>query len=290
MRKFLIQLFLFIVFFTVFFALLNALFLGIIVSTDLDFKKRLETVKFENPDYELLVLGASTAFDAFDTELLTLNRIKSYNLALGGNSIKTSYVQLTEYLVRSSKMPQYVILGLNSYEERFDNDNIHPIVEVTMKDHKFSINDAPILKFKWLGFEFLKKMVSSKHRQARLSYGQLKFQKIIPDDTDYGEPSFNLDKFHSAIWIEEIAKLCHENNIDFIMVEQPGYRRTQNTSEIGPHYILFDNGYTAPLYNFNNRNFCLIFNSEKDWIGNSHLNEFGAAKFTQELIKIIQFD
>lgn len=288
MKKFLLESFYFAVFFVVFFILINTFYSVIIVSTDWDFRKRLETLKFDNPDYELLVLGASTAFDAVDAELLTLNGIKSYNLALGGNTIRTSYVQLDEYLTKYSKKPQFVLLGLNSYEEEFNKDYIHPIVEVTMSNHDFSLDDVPILKFKWLGFEFLKKVASSKHRKAKLSDGQLKFKKIVPDYTDYIGSYLDLKKFESATWIREIAKLCTKKGIELILLEQPGYRKTQNLSDIGPYVIQFDNGYSASLYNFNNRDFCKIFDPEEDWIGNSHLNEFGAAKFTKELIGVIR--
>jgi hypothetical protein len=68
----------------------------------------------------------------------------------------------------------------------------------------------------------------------------------------------------------------------------PGYKETQNLSEIGPHLLNFNNGCSANLYNLDSKDFCTIFDSEKDWIGNSHLNEFGATKFTKELINIIK--
>lgn len=67
----------------------------------------------------------------------------------------------------------------------------------------------------------------------------------------------------------------------------PGYRETQNQSEVGPYILKFDNGYSATLYNFRSRVFCEIFDAEKDWIGNSHLNQYGAAKFTKEIIGIL---
>lgn len=288
MRKFVIESLFFILFFSFFAIVINILYLGIIGSTDWEFRKRLEELKFENPDFELLVLGASTALDAIDTELLTSKGIKSYNLALGGNTIRTSYVQLNEYLSKCSKKPQYILLGLNSYGEKFNRDDIHPIVEFTMRGHVYSFNDIPILKFKWLGFEFFKKIISSKHRKAKLSYGQLKFQKVVPDDTNYDESFLNIKEFESARWIGEIAKLCNKKGIELMLLEQPGYKKTQNISSVGPYTLTFDNGYSACLYNFNSQDFCVIFDANKDWIGNSHLNEFGAIKFTKELIKIIK--
>ena len=290
MRTFLKQLFYFIVFSIAFFVLINVLYMTVIVSTDWDFKKRLESIKFDDPDFELLALGSSTAFDAIDTELLTLNGVKSYNLAMGGNSVRSSYFQLKEYLSIYTGKPRFILLCLSSYGEDFTLEDVHPIVEVTSVNHKYSLEDVPILKFKWLGFEFLKKIVSIQHRRAKLSYGQLKFQKIIFDDTDYEKKYLDIKKFESAGWIREIAKLCTQNEMELIIIEQPGYKHTQNLSDIGPYILNFNNGYSAPLYNFNNQDFCRIFDAERDWIGNSHLNEFGAVKLTKELIKFVKFN
>jgi hypothetical protein len=216
-----------------------------------------------------------------------LKGIKSYNFALGGSSIRTSFIQLNEYLNKCSKRPQYVVLGINSKQESFNDEGILPIVEVTMKNHKYSLKDVPILKFKWLGFEFLKKIVSKNHRKATLSYGQLKFQKTISDKTNFLESYLDTMKIGSLHWIGEIAKLCNQNGIELLILELPGYKVTQNLTKIGPHMIHFNNGYSAKLYNFNSKNFCTIFDSNIDWIGNSHLNEFGATKFTKELINTI---
>jgi hypothetical protein len=288
MTKFVIRSFYFTLFFGIFFVLINVIYLGIIASTDWDFIKRLESLKFNNSDYKLVVLGASISSDAFDTELLTTNGIKSYNLAIGGSSIRTNYVQLNEYLTICSKRPQYIVLGINTKLESFDDEGIHPIVEVTMKDHKYSLKDTPILKFKWLGFEFLKKIVSKNHREAKLSYGQIKFEKTNPDKTNFHESSLDTLKIISSYWIGELARLCNENGMALLILEMPGYKETQNLSEIGPHILHFNNGVSANLYNFNSKDFCSIFDSESDWIGNSHLNEFGAKKFTKELINILE--
>ena len=194
----------------------------------------------DGPDYDLLVLGASGAMDAVDTEMLTENKIKSYNLAMDGNTIRTCYIQLSEYLTKCAKMPGYVVLGVNSVNESFTNAGIQPIVDVTMKDHRFCLKDVPILRFKWLAFEFLKKIVSKTHRDAELCYGQLKFQKIIIDNTNYNKIYLNISKFESSVWMGEIAKLCDQNGIEFIILELPGYKEIQNLSEIGPYKLSFE--------------------------------------------------
>ena len=289
MKNFAGRLSLFGLFFIVFFILINFIFLGTIALTDWDFKKRLESIKFENPDFELLVLGDSYAEYGIDTELLTSWGIKSYNLALVGNSVRSSYVQLKEYLERYPVKPYYVILAVNSYVDQFDDGvRIEPIVEFTLDDHIPDAKDVPISKFRWLGVEILKKIISSKHRTARLSYGQIKWGKNTPDDTRFHDIYINIQKYESSNWIGEIAKICHLTGIKLIIVDIPGMRETQNLSEIGPYTLSFNNGYSGVLYNYNSYEFSSVFDADKDWIGQSHLNEIGAVKFTTELKKIIQ--
>jgi hypothetical protein len=287
MNKFIKDSLFFVLFFAIFFALVNIFYLGLLVSVDEGFKKRLQSLKFDNPDFELLVLGTSFAEYGIDTEYLTTHGIKSFNLALAGNSFETSYIQLKEYLIQYTQRPEYVLLVLNSFKEPTDSEIIEPVIEATMLDYKYGLKDVPVLRFTWLGTEMIKKVLSRKHRKARLSYGQVKFEKSNPDNTDYYNNILNLELIEVRSWGGEIAKLCDKNGIRFMVIEIPGFKETQNISEIGPHELHFDNGHSATLYNFNSQEFCKIFDSKKDWIGRSHLNEFGATKFTKELLRLI---
>ncbi len=287
MKRFVKKILFFSSFFCVLFILYNTLFLGILLLTDWDFKKRLESLNFVNPDFELLVLGSSLPEYGIDTEFLTEHLMKSYNLALHGNPLKTSYVQLNEYLVRYPKKPKYVILGLNSFLDEH-TDYIHPVVDLTMESHEFVLNDIPIISLRWFGVEFIKKILSSGHRKTKLSFGQVKSPRVNSDKTDYDILNLDLKEFESSYWIGEIAKLCTQNGIEFIIVEMPGVKGKQNITEIGPHTINFVNGYSALLYNLNNQEFCSFIDENKDWVGLSHLNETGALKLTIELLKILE--
>jgi hypothetical protein len=287
MKKFVRKAIFFISFFALFSIVINSIFLGIIALTDWDFVKRIESLRFDDPDYELLALGTSLSEYGIDTELLTANGIKSFNLSMVGSSVKTNYVQLNEYLSKYSKRPRYVLLALNSKLEQFDQDGIQPVVEFTMKGHRYNMKDVPISKFRWAGMELLKKAIRSQYRKTYVACGQKKSIRIEPDNSKYNELYLNVQKYESAKWIGEIAKTCSENGIEFIVVEIPGIRETQNLSGSDPYKLIFRNGYSATLYNFNSQEFCKIFDTGKDWSGMSHFNKFGAAKFTQELSSIL---
>ena len=245
------------------FAVVNALYLALLFWTDISFIKRCESMHFNDPDYELLVIGNSLATDAFDTELLTHKGLSSYNLAIPGSSVKTNYIQLKEYLLKYSKTPKYVILGMGTYTGTFEDETIHPIVEYTSQGYTYKISDIPMMKFRWLAIELLKKMVSSSQRNVKVSSGQFKFRKVRTDKTHYKNNTFQIDKYGKSHNIQKIAALCKENKIELILIELPGFKKVQNINETGPNLITYPDGSTATLYNLNNIQFGKALDSEK---------------------------
>ena len=284
MKIFIRKILWFVLFFVLLNIIINGVFLALIAFTDWDFEKRHESLNFDNPNFEVLVLGTSLAEYGIDTELLTENDIVSYNLAFVGSSIKTNYIQLDEYLSRYQTKPRYVLLGLNAFLENFKNDGIQPVVEFTMSGHKYGIKDLPISKFNWAGMELLKKLVKTKYRQTYLSFGQKKCAYNVPDQSCSSSKVIDLEKYSSAKWIGEISQLCAKHEVELILIEMPGIKETQNISPLGPYDITFNEGGQAVLYNFNNSGFCSIIDDETDWAGLSHFNRFGAEKFTRELL------
>jgi hypothetical protein len=288
MRKFVNKAIFFLLFFIGLSVLINSLYLLLITKTDWNFAKRIESIRWEDPDFELLALGTSLGDYGLDAELLTKEGIKSFNLALVGGSIQTSYVQLKEYLEKYEQDPRYVLLFVNAHLEEFNQDGIQPLVEFTMKGQKIDLKDVPISKFQWQTHELFKKALSPSYRSGYTSYGQTRRNSVTPDMSEYQDLEFDLEKYQSAIWIGEMATLCNERGIEFIVIDIPGIRETQNISEIGPYDLRLDNGQKAVLYNLNSREFCKFIDTEKDWSGMSHFNEYGAAKFTTELLKILR--
>jgi hypothetical protein len=288
MKKFAKKVLFFLLYFIVLSILINTVFLVIITRTDWNFSKRIESIRWEDPDFELLALGTSLADYGVDAELLTEEGIKSFNLALVGGSIQTSYVQLEEYLTNYKKDPRYVILLVNAYLEEFNQDGIQPIVEFTMKGQKIDLKDVPISKFQWQTHELMKKALSSNYRSGYTSYGQTRRSSVSPDHSDYQNLTFDIKKYESAIYIEKMAELCNDREIEFIVIDIPGVKETQNISEIGPYDLRFESGHSAILYNLNSQEFCEFIDIQKDWSGMSHFNETGAAKFTRELLHLIR--
>lgn len=270
--------------------MLNALYLCACIFWDWSFSKRIEALTLSSPTYQYIILGNSLAMDGIDPEILASNSKSAYNLAIGGSSLKTNLIQLEDYLKIAKENPKVVILALGSYINDFQRQEINPVVEFTMEGHHYGLKDLPMIKFRWLVYELIKKVIDPDHRNAKLYQGQLRIGRTVNDDSKYASPlnALPINDYINSEYIKKIADRCRASNIHLVLIEMPGFKRTQNQTDIGPHKISLDDKAPIYLYNLNNIEFASKFDSEKDWLGNSHLNEFGAVKFTTYLKEIIK--
>ena len=267
----------------------NILYIQFLKHYDYGFKKTYAIAKMENQDYDCIFLGNSVAYDGLDTGYLTKKGLSSYNFALGGENLQSSYIQLDTYLKKNNK-PKVVIYGLSP--GNYDGSNlpkkIHPSVAYNYGlIDKFTVRSIPVIKFQWLAIEPVKKLFSKDHREARVVKGQLRTRKIIPDNTRYKEnlkKTIRIDDFDGAVYLFKMDSICSINNIPFFALGMPGYRSTQNEIPEGLQILKYGIDKNLHFINLNNREFCFkTFDYNKDWLGNSHLNEYGARKFTKYL-------
>jgi hypothetical protein len=262
------------------FGVTNLLYLYLLQYTDWDFKKRLEARSLSNPSFEMLIIGNSFAMDGFDAELITKRGITAYNLAISGASLRTNIIQLEEYLKTYPIKPKCVILGVGSYFNYFESDNIHPIVDFTLENKKYRITDLPLLKFKWLFKEVLKKIVSKSHRDAKLVLGQLRTMKTVPDTSKYNYSNkLPIADFFTNKYIASILQMCNSSNIKLFIVEMPGFKNVRHNKTESSLIIdtVSKNGIVIDLNTIEDAK---VLVDNEDWIGNSHLNFMGAKKFT----------
>lgn len=268
--------------------LVNFGYLLFIQATDWNFSKRIEALNLVNPKYDVLVFGNSLAMDGVDAEYLSRNGFNTYNTALGGSSLKTNYIQLKEYLSNYEYKPKIIILGLGTYLNNFESEDVNPIVDYTRQGKKFTVQDIPLLKFRWLFKEQLKKIVSKSHREAYLKKGQLRFKKKVSDKSEIIEKQFfPLDKYLSSEILKSIINLCTENNIKLVILEMPGFKKTRH-EKFSDCIIIDPKAQNGFLFDFNYYEFGNNFDDNRDWIGNSHLNEYGARKFTKHIISVLE--
>ena len=284
MKKLIYKILLFVVIVVVF----NIVYLQYLKKYDTEVSKALLISKMKNKDFDCVILGHSIPLDGIDTEYLTNKGISSYNFALGGANIEASYIQLLNYL--KFNKTKCVILGLSPGRnyKTFTPPPMHPAIEYAYnKTDYFSLMSIPVVKFQWRAIEVIKKMLSKDHREAKIVLGQLRTAKTIPDHSRYKEQpkkNINIDDFKNAKYLFKIDSLCKSNNIPFIALGMPGYKSTQNEFKLGMHELKYTNGNKLYYINMNNKEFCAkTFDTNKDWLGNSHLNEYGARKFTEYL-------
>jgi len=287
MRRFLYK----VVLFGIFFILVNYFYLEVLKRYDWNISKVVESLKLEDENLETIFFGASLVLDGIDIDYLLENDLQSHNFGIGGASIRTSYIQLKQYL-KKNKKPKLVVLGVGSLSKSYKSYKreffIHPTVEYFYFKKKFVVDNIPMVKFRGQALENLKKIVSKDHRDAKLVSGQLKIKKKVPDRTQYKsdlKDKIHISDYEGASHLFKMDSICKLNNIDFIVIEMPGYKKTQNDIPVGPH-ILKDSIHKITLYNLNNRELCsTLFDSKNDWLGNSHLNQYGARKLTKYIFE-----
>ncbi len=285
MKKFFVKLILF----SVCFILSNIVYLELLKNFDWSFSKLIEIDAFKEKDYDYLILGNSLALDGFDMKILRDKNIHSFNLAIAGASIKSNYLQLENYL-KNNKAPKHIIQGLSSHRNtNFDNEVVHPIVDYLYGKSKLNYKQIPMIKFKWLAAELLKKLVSKDHRSAEIFNGQFRTKKTIPDQSNHRfkmETIIKTEKYSNSKYLGKIDSICLEHHINLINIEMPGRKDTQNDAPIGPYQYTNRFGIKRSVYNLNSKEFCQIFDSNTDWLGDSHLNLSGSQKFTNTLFVI----
>lgn len=252
--------------------------------------KSIEASKMKNESFSCIVLGNSMAMDGIDTQFLTNKGIDSYNMAIGGANLYTSYFQLENYLLNNNK-PKIVLLGLGSslkdYSKKTDKTpKLQPITSYVYGQDKLSFESLPLVKFKWIATETLKKIISKNHREARIVLGQLRIKRTVKDNSKYLsclKRELNIDDYVGTKYFFKIDSICRVEKIKLQVFEMPGFKNTQNDIPIESHLIKSTKE-DIKLLNFNNRKLCAeLFIDDKDWLGNSHLNKYGAEKFTKYL-------
>jgi MFS superfamily sulfate permease-like transporter len=242
---------------------------------------------FKNSKYDLLFFGNSLVLDGVDTEYLNEVGLASFNFAISGSSVETNIIQLEEYLKKNNK-PKLIIYGLSSCIGKINkSDNIHPLVKFP---NHLEFNDLtfPLSFFRWKIIELAKFLVSENHRNAYLSFGQLKISKKVKDTTRvFQHNKFSLEKIGNTDNLEKFSKLCKKENIRIVFVDMPGYKNTRyDISDLNDSVGRF-NLFDFPLIQFNTTEFGIQFDENNDWLGNSHLNKYGALKFTKSLLKVL---
>lgn len=261
---------------------LNLIYLFILVCFSPEFKKIYEISKFQNQNFEILVLGNSMALDGIDAGYLTQNGMGTYNLSVAGGHVSTSLLILEDYLKRNQK-PNMVILGLSSAIGKSYLNPVpykNPEVEFFYHpDFLRNFTNPPLLNFQWLAVDILKILISKDHRNAKMIQGQWQTQKVIADNSVFNNTNTKPIDYKDP-YLLKIITLCESKGIKIILAELPGSNCNRNNFPF-LYSIRLKNKKTSKLYNLNNYEVSQnIIDSKKDWLAHDHLNQKGAQRLT----------
>lgn len=278
MKKFIKILFLYFVAF----CLINFSFYYLLMQFDWNAISIHEQKTINNQDLDVLFLGNSLSQDGFDIDLLASKGIQAYNFAFGGASLATSYAQMVNFFGRNNKA-EIVILGVGDYMENFKKSSYVDKRYLFFQEGFYSnIFLRTFIVFKGYHINLIKLLLSPAHRKASLYKGHLRIGHIMQDNTrPVMNKVLNFHDIRNNIEIMKMKVLCDSLGVKFTVVNIPGQINTRNFSEM----VSNDSG-ELEIINMNCHNCVWYLNPKKDWTGNSHLNQFGARKFTSEFFEI----
>lgn len=268
----------------------NWLYLVLLVKFHAGSAKAYDLSVMKNYDYQVIALGNSMVLDGFDAKVISEAGMSSYNLAMGGAHVKTSYLTLNKYL-ENNKKPKVVLIGLSSAAGRsylnqvsYESPEFEYFIRYSLVQKALN---PPLYHFQWALLEIIKIFVSKDHRNSRLELGQWKSSKVIEDYTNYTYQDF-MNLIPQNSYLDSISQLCSKNQIDLVFVDFPGSKKNRNA--LPPQYKILLNGNDSFLvHNFNNLSVGNeIVDSKIDWLSENHFNKIGAEKFTKSLIPIIK--
>lgn len=271
----------------------NILYLNIL-DYDEQFSKTAEFSDFNNENFEILIGGFSLTMNGIDPKIFKENGFKTYNFSLGGANISSTKLMLENYLSKN-EAPRYFIYGVSNYYFnsfiKYKNNRkqtYHPIVDYHFpQNDKFSINNIPVIKFKWIFKNLLKKFISNKYRFNVVNgQAQSKLKRI---DNTVNDKKINLfaSKYFNNKNIQDLSVLCKANNIVLILVEMPTWKSHKHINKIEMSYSTEIDAYFFD-YNSLASNNRLSIDDKNDWTSDNHLNINGAIKLTEILIDDIK--
>lgn len=269
--------------------LLNVIYLLILICYSPGFTKMYETSKFNNHNYEVLVLGNSMALDGIDAELLTENGMSAYNLSVAGDHISTSLFLLEEYLKFNEK-PKIVVVGLSSAIGKSYLNPVpftNPEVEFFYHPNWISnLSNPPMLNFQWLAVDLLKILISKDFRDANMVRGQWQTKKVIADNSVF-KATNSIPVDYKDPYLMKLIILCESNGIQPVLTELPGSNSKRDNFPF-EHSVELKNKTARTLYNLNNYEISSkILNASSDWLAPDHLNQSGGKKITKFLFQQI---
>lgn len=297
MKKFLIRIALFVVFF---FVLDKAFIIVRNASPELEVDNRLESIVNGKIQADILIFGSSRgARSVIAKQITDSTGISAYNLAFPGSD-----VTFHEYLLRllletkGNKKPTSIILVVDDSDElkpskslKFRFDRMYPLVKykvireemVRRKEKKPLVNELLVLhQMNKSNFLFKQKKFTKNDSimpcgSMPISHQKKTFNKL------YGSVAYEYSRKDELIQkitaLRKFVAYCKENSIQLIIAIPPNFRKVTTGFELRMKQIL--DGYGSVF----------VYDEQKDeysnadyFFDNAHLQKTGSIIYTADLI------
>ncbi|SIR10282.1 DUF1574 family protein [Pontibacter lucknowensis] len=252
-------------------------------------------------ELDVLILGSSHVYRAFDTRILEKHGFKSFNYGTSAQPPYVTYFLLRDFLKREK--PKHIVMDL--YWSMLQKTGVEAGVDIISNSeiNETAIDIAresdDIMLYNTLLISYIRQLykpISTDEQKdfKNDQYVQNGFvESFIKQNADDSLKLASLKKITfkpadiQVNSVKKIVKLCKENNIDLTFVVTPVTREKKETVLNYNEYSRFINQLAQEnnirLIDYNQRP-DLELNSQTDFYDASHLNQSGVVKFNKVFI------
>jgi len=252
-------------------------------------------------DVDILFCGSSHCYRGFDTRLFEENDIKSFNMGSSAQTPLNTYYLLKEYIdsIKTKILILETFSGTLSLQGSESSIDLISNLELTDNMHRMVLNTNDFETYKSYAYLKLNRILyplNIKHQKEMksdiyLEGGYVKTTKISNEKINYNYKKKNVEILNKQLnYIELIAKLCKENEIEFILMQTPMSKSVRNSitnfDEIDQILAALarKNSFLYVNFNANQMYDSMQLDVNYDWYDNSHLTQTGVNKFNKYLI------
>ena len=303
MKKFILRIFTFIIFSSLFYVIFTFVwgsFVPSILKPNINYKlgspghtySRLSEVK-KVKDVDILFLGSSHTYRGFDTRIFAKYGLKTFNLGSSSQTPTQTKVLLNRYL--NELNPKIVILEV--YPITFSLDGVESSLDILANDkndiHSLkmalktnNIKTYNTLLYGWtrdlfnLNSAFVEDEDKGHDHYVSGGYVEKDIEYFSPEPFDKKKiiiTDFQLKEF------SEIVNLIKNNNRELILIYAPIPPVNYNSFKNSSYFDSLMSQY-APYYNFNE---IQSFNDSLHFYDTHHLNQMGVELFNKKVIETL---
>lgn len=240
---------------------------------------------------DILFLGSSHAYRGFDTRIFTQKGYSSFNL---GSSAQTP-MQTQVLLMRYLKQLQPKLIVYEVYPPMFKNEGTEAALDLIANEkldfnifkmayelHNTTVYNSLLYSLgnQWLGDYNTFSEAPEKGNDTYISGGYVERKMAYYHPKPIAQQKIDLNKSNLAYFKENI-KLIKEKNIPLVLLYTPITRQEYTTYQNQAYFDALMQQY-APYYNYNTK---IPLSDKEHFYDTNHLNQKGVQRFNEHFIE-----